>query len=64
MSLIHEIKDEIQELGFLWEVMGKNKIVIQGIPQNAIEEDDDESTLSSDEDDDVNESDNDESLNN
>ena len=39
MSLIHEIKDEIQELGFLWEVMGKNKIVIQGIPQNAIEED-------------------------
>ena len=38
MALIEGMKEEIQQLGFTWENMGRNKIAIQGIPADGTQE--------------------------
>jgi DNA mismatch repair protein MutL len=38
-QLVMELKEEICELGFLFEEFGKNSIIIQGIPTNVVNED-------------------------
>lgn len=41
-QLVMELKEEICELGFLFEEFGKNAIVIQGVPTNVVNEDEKE----------------------
>ena len=38
MALVEGMKEEVQQLGFTWENMGRNKIAIQGIPVDGIQE--------------------------
>ena len=38
LALAEEIKKETHQLGFVWETMGGNKIVIQGIPSEGTQE--------------------------
>ena len=38
MALVEGMKEEVQQLGFAWESMGRNKIVIQGIPTDGTQE--------------------------
>ena len=39
IKLVEELKDEILKLGFSFEIMGKNKISVHGIPSEMPEED-------------------------
>ena len=38
MALVEGMKEEVQQLGFTWENMGRNKIAIQGIPVDGTQE--------------------------
>ena len=38
MALLEGMKEEVQQLGFTWEIMGRNKIAIQGIPADGTQE--------------------------
>lgn len=38
MALIQGMKEEVQQLGFVWENIGSNKIAIQGIPADGSQE--------------------------
>ena len=38
MALVEGMKEEVQQLGFTWENMGRNKIAVQGIPVDGTQE--------------------------